>query len=647
MAKNRGRRRRDDVRLMARIAAIVLAVEIPAAMVAAALPVQYWPMSLINGALLVFVCAPIIFFSVVRPYVLERDRAEMSAKQSADELRARNEQFDAALQHMQHGLAMFDAQQRLIVCNQVYAHMFGLSLDEVKPGTTLGQILDARIKRGLFAFGSPEEYRRVLLGEEKGRDSTIHQLSDGRWIAAGREPLAGGGWVATNQDVTDRQRSREQITFMAHHDALTGLPNRALLDETFGYALTSANPGEVVVVHLLDLDHFKNVNDTLGHQAGDKLLQAAASRLRGVVRDADTIARMGGDEFIILQKARAQSNDAEALAKRIIDVLGRPFDIDGHIVSVGASVGIAVSPDDGAAVDQLIRNADLALYQAKGNGRGRHTFFKPEMEDRLIAELTMESDLRKALAAGEFELYFQPIVDLDRDEIVGCEALLRWHHPEKGLVAPGVFIAFAEKCDLINRIGEWALRQACLTAKNWPEHVRVCVNLSPAQFQNTRVLEVIVGALAASGLPPQRLEVEITETVVLRSTAETIATLRNLRDLGVRVALDDFGTGYASLSYLQRFRFDRIKIDHCFTKNIITDPSSLEIVRAVGLLAGGLNIDMTVEGIESREQLDAVRSIGCTEAQGFLFGQPMPAHEIEQVLFSEVERQRTNADAAA
>lgn len=647
MLKDLGWLRGDDLILVARIAAVVLAIEIPVAVVATTLPVSPWAMSLIDAALLVLICAPVIFFWVVRPYVLARDLAEQAMKKSADQLRVRNEQFNAALQNMQHGLAMFDAQQRLIVCNARYAHMYGLSLDDVLPGTPLSQIVEARIQRGIYAFGSPEAYRRELLGLAKERASSIEQFSDGRWFAMSREPLASGGWVSTHKDVTERYRVHERIAFMARHDSLTGLPNRAFFNDTLDQALSRAKQNELVAVHLLDLDRFKYVNDTLGHEAGDKLLQGVTGRLRGAARESDVIARMGGDEFAIVQSALSHPADAAAMAQRIVEAISQPYEIDGQSITIGVSIGIALFPRDGHLVDQIMRNSDLALYRAKGKGRGLCEFFEPEMEERLLEEHIMERDLQRAVANGELELFFQPFVDLEGCKVTGCEALLRWHHPIKGLISPADFIPLAERTELINAIGEWTLRQACAIAAGWPEETRVSVNMSAVQLRHHRALEMIVSALVASDLSPRRLEIEVTETAVLESTAETLNVLRSLRELGVSIAMDDFGTGYASLSYLQKFEFDRLKIDPCFIKNIITDPSSYEIVRAVAMLANGLGMDLTVEGIETHEQLEAVRSVHCTEGQGFLFSRPRPAHEIGPLLESEELQLNGKIEAAA
>jgi diguanylate cyclase (GGDEF)-like protein len=382
------------------------------------------------------------------------------------------------------------------------------------------------------------------------------------------------------------------------------------------------------------------VNDTFGHPAGDKLLKMVADRLRGLVRASDTIARMGGDEFVIVQAPIKDPSEATSLAEQIIRSISEPFDIDGHQAVIGASIGIAVGPGDGLRPDKLLRNADLALYRAKGDGRGVFRFFQPAMDLQMQTRRLMEQDLRKALPAGEFELYYQPVVNLASNEVSGFEALIRWNHPQHGLVSPGTFIPLAEEIGFIVPMGEWVIREACATAARWPGDARVAVNISAVQFRNPGLMQVIVGALAASGLNPTRLEIEITETVLLQNKEATLAVLHQLRALGVRIALDDFGTGYSSLTYLQSFPFDKIKIDRSFVKDITENTGSLNIVRAVAALASGMGMTATAEGVETREQLDSITSEGCTEMQGFLFSKPLPAREIERLFLPEREAQQ-------
>jgi len=446
-------------------------------------------------------------------------------------------------------------------------------------------------------------------------------------------------WSAFGAHIAHVLQLAYRAGHLAMHDVLTGLPNRVLLNERLERALGGMHGAEMVATHILDLDHFKHVNDTLGHSVGDRLLRIVAERLRALVRETDTIARMGGDEFAIVQGNLMQSADAATLAERVIAAVGEPYEIDGHQVVIGTSVGIAVAPGDGAGPEQLMRNADLALYRAKSSGRGTFRLFEPEMNAQMQARRALECDLRKALAGRQFELHYQPVVNLLDNEITGFEALIRWHHPDKGMVPPGAFIPLAEEIGLIVPVGEWVLREACATAARWPQHLNVAVNISPAQLRQPGLLEAVTGALAHSGLAPERLELEITETAHLVDNEATLAVLHRLRALGVRIANDDFGTGYSSLSYLQSFPFDKIKIDRSFVKNIAASAGSLNIVRAVAGLAHGLGITATAEGVESHEQAAKVKAEGCTEMQGFLTSQPLPAEEIERVFLAKLREE--------
>ena len=557
-------------------------------------------------------------------------------RQQEETLRLRNLQFDTAINNMSQGLCFFDAEQRLIVCNDRYVEMYDLPPDRVGPGTPLTEIVDMRFEAGSVPAMSREEYLRwrgKIAISSKPIDSIV-ELRSGRTFKIRHRPMPDCGWVATHEDITEQRQSEVKIEYMAHHDSLTDLANRVLLNERLEHALGQIHQNEMVAIHHLDLDQFKAVNDTFGHPAGDKLLKIVADRLRGLVRETDTIARMGGDEFVIVQAPIADPGDATSLAQRIIDLLGEPFDIDSQQVLIGVSIGIAVGPGDGLSPDKLLRNADLALYRAKGDGRGTFRFFEPVMDLQMQARRIMEQDLRKALLAGEFELYYQPVVNLASQTVSGFEALIRWNHPERGLVSPGTFIPLAEEIGFIVPLGEWVIREACATAARWPGDSRVAINISAVQFRNPGLMQVIVGALATSGLDPTRLEIEITETVLLQNKETTLVVLHQLRALGVRIALDDFGTGYSSLTYLQCFPFDKIKIDRSFVKDITENTGSLNIVRAVAALATGMGMTATAEGVETREQLDRITSEGCTEMQGFLFSRPLPAREIERLFIS-------------
>jgi diguanylate cyclase (GGDEF)-like protein/PAS domain S-box-containing protein len=549
-------------------------------------------------------------------------------------LRVQNVQLDAALNNMVQGLAMFDAEYRLVLCNKRYTEIYGLKPEQVTRGTTLRQIIEHRISNGLLSDRSPEEILDGMLRRraEGSVDQMYNQLSDGRIIAITTQAMGDGGTVTTHQDITDQRRSEAKITHMALHDALTGLPNRVLLHERLDKALARGKRGDILAMHLLDLDHFKRVNDTLGHSAGDRLLQMATDRLRSLMRDTDTIARLGGDEFAIVQVGVSQPTDAASLALRVIETISEPYAVDEHQVVIGASVGIALGPRDGCSPEQLMRSADTALYRAKGEGRGTFCFFERQMDADMQERHALERDLRQAFSKAQFELYFQPIVDLARDDINGFEALLRWHHPERGLVPPDTFIPLAEELGLIIPIGEWVIRQACAIGAQWPEDLKIAVNLSPAQFRSPGLLAVVLSALGSSGLAPERLELEITETVLIHDGKTTLDLLYQLRGLGVRIAMDDFGTGYSSLSYLQSFPFDRIKIDRSFVSDVVASTGSLNIVRAIAGLAKGLGMATTAEGVETREQLAVVTSEGCTEMQGYLFSRPMPVQDVQQLL---------------
>jgi diguanylate cyclase (GGDEF)-like protein len=381
-------------------------------------------------------------------------------------------------------------------------------------------------------------------------------------------------------------------------------------------------------VHYLDLDHFKTVNDTLGHPIGDELLRNVADRLRACVRDTEFVARVGGDEFAIVQRSIESPKQAGALARRVRDTLSEPYDIQGHVAVVNASVGIAVAPGDGNAPDVLIKNADMALYRAKGEGRGTYRFFAPEMDARMQQRRALELALRDGLAQGQFELYYQPVLDAASGTIVSCEALIRWHHPDRGMIAPAEFIPVAEEIGLIVPLGDWVLRRACEDAAAWPDRIKIAINLSPTQIASRNLVPSVVQTLAAARLNPSRLTVEITEAVLLRNSEATVATLYQLRSLGIQIALDDFGTGFSSLSYLRSFPFDKLKIDRCFIAGLADSAEDVSIVRAVTGLARSLRMTTTAEGVETGQQLAQVRDLGCTEMQGNLFSPPLPVRDV-------------------
>ena len=570
---------------------------------------------------------------------LETKKQELTEQKA--QLEVQNLRFDAALNNMSQGLCMFDENMDLVVCNVSYARIYALPPQLTQPGTSFRSIVEHRMASGMHVDQSPEEHVREVLNSTADRRpfTRMRELADGRVIVIKQHPMAGGGWLSTHEDVTEYRRIEARMAYMSRHDSLTDLPNRASLRSRLEEAIANTGENENVALLNLDLDSFKEINDTLGHHAGDHLLRQVAERLRTCVGDVDTIARPVGDEFSIVQIAPDQPFAATSLAARIIEALDAPFSYEGQAVILGGSLGIAVSPGDGNEADALLRNADIALHRAKAEGRGSYRFFEVGMDADMQARRQLQVDLRAALGNKEFELFYQPVVNLERNEISGFEALLRWHHPVRGSISPAQFIPVAEETGLIVPIGEWVLRQACAQAASWPSHVKVAVNLSPVQFRAQNLVQMVFAALAASGLAAQRLELEITESVLLQDNAATLATLHQLRSLGVRIAMDDFGTGYSSLSYLRSFPFDKIKIDRRFVSDLSdTAEGSLAILRAVANLGHDLGMTTTAEGVETEEQVNKVRAEGCTEMQGYFFSPPRPMRDIEKMFLASCER---------
>lgn len=486
-----------------------------------------------------------------------------------------------------------------------------------------------------------EEHSRALgqIGEvyQSGRNWR-HLKADGQEIEVltfgRRVPFNGRECVLVSAvDITERRQAEARIAYMAHHDALTDLPNRVMFQDRLRQDLDRSRlSNRSVAVLCIDLDLFKNVNDSFGHPMGDRLLTMVAERLTSDVCADNLVARLGGDEFAMILETDASPNEASDHAARLIEALSAPYDIDSLEIVIGASIGIAISPGDGETSEELLRNADMALYRAKSEGGGVHHFFEKEMDRQAQKRRDMEIDLRRALANGEFELHYQPLVDLEQDCIVAFESLLRWKHPVKGMISPADFIPVAEDIGLIVPLGEWVLREACMQAAKWPSQIKVAVNLSPIQFRNRNLTQSVFTALAQSGLSPQRLELEITESIFLADSEANLATLHQLREFGVRISMDDFGTGYSSLSYLRSFPFDKIKIDRSFVRDLAERPDCVAIIRAISGLGRSLNISTTAEGVETMDQLDRLRAEGCTEVQGFLFSAARPASEIDALL---------------
>ncbi len=712
---------------------------------------------IIAGSILTLIVLIVMFFGATQQaHILATADELQRSKQSIEQS---NLLLHTALKNMVHGLCMFDSEQRLVVCNERYAEMYGLGPEEVKPGTTLRSILEARVRAGMSPQDT-EQYIDARLGEVAKRLPYYVEnvLRNGYIYAVNHRPMPEGGWVATHiditeqrraeqeldetrkflisiienipvsvvvkdaktrkyllvnrafetmlgiprsemldrtsfdihrskdakniddadteslqdsdhinykeievntpmrgprmqstrriviknnrgeakciiaviEDVTERKKAEQRIAFLAHHDALTGLANRAaLIQKIEEAAARQRRLQEPFTVLLLDLDRFKQVNDTLGHPAGDALLIEVATRLKSLLRETDVLARLGGDEFAVIQAGESDQREAaKSLAERIIEILRQPFEIDGGNISIGTSIGIALAFENETGSDDLLKMADLALYRAKSAGRNGYCFFDPEMSEIATARQEIESDLRRAVKQNEFELHYQPIVDSKTRRICSAEALVRWRHPTKGLIYPDLFIPLAEETGLITQIGDWVLRAACTEAATWPAAVKVAVNLSLVQFRKTNLPDLVMGVLADTGLPPERLELEITETALIESAAECLPALRQFKAMGITIVLDDFGTGYSSLSQLAMFPFDRIKIDKSFTQNLTKRSECAAIISATLTLAQSLDIATTAEGVETVDQYRLLRLAGVTSLQGYLFKRPGPASEI-------------------
>jgi diguanylate cyclase (GGDEF)-like protein/PAS domain S-box-containing protein len=709
---------------------------------------------LIGGGAFSVLAITIVFLLIVRQ--LSRGHRWSKQRLALQKLR-----LDTAVNNMSQGLLLFDASERIVVCNQRYIRMYGLSPDVVKPGCALRDLILHRKQAGTITGDVDEYYSSLLRDLARGKATEkIIETPDKRSIRILNQPLANGGWVVTHEDitearnaeqerdrsrkfldliidnvpttiivkdarsrqvvlinrsgeahlgasrdqiigktarelrpmqiadtidaqdeqllasngcllldehtvdasengprfvtskklvipddkgepqyllsviedVTERKRSEKRIAHLAHYDALTDLPNRVLFRDKLEQALKRVSRGDRLAVLYVDLDQFKTINDTLGHPVGDELLKVVATRLRSCVRDIDVVGRLSGDEFAIIQSAIAEPSDVIDLATRMHKALKEPCDAGGHQLVAEASIGIALAPDDGTDPDQLLKNADLAMYAAKAAGRGFYCFFEPAMDAQMKARRKLEFDLREAIMCEGLELHYQPLVDLQDNKIVGCECLLRWRHREGGMIPPADFIPVAEETGLIAPLGEWVLRTACAEVALWPEHIKVAVNVSPVQFKAGNFVQTVIGALATSRLPARRLELEITEAVLIGDDEAALAVLHQLRDLGVRIALDDFGTGYSSLSYLQRFPFDKVKIDRSFIKDVEKPDGSLAIVQAVISIAKSRNMTTTAEGIETESQMEMLRALGCTEMQGFLFSPALPGADFLALL---------------
>jgi diguanylate cyclase (GGDEF)-like protein len=591
-----------------------------------------------GGALIIGLCSVFLlrglngqFRRLIASEASIAEREGQLARQ-ANQLASANMQIDAALNNITQGLLMFDDNARIVVVNRRYLDMYGLSPDVVKPGCPLRGLIEHRKDVGLFK-GDPKQYCEDIINTiRQGRTSTqLIETTDGRTVYAVQQPMAHGGWVVTHDDITERRRAEEHMSHMARHDLLTGLANRMQLLEKMQEALARLRrKGEVFTVFVFDLDLFKAVNDSLGHPVGDALLKAVAQRIRSCTRDLDTVARLGGDEFALLQIVeRDQRESAIILANRLLESIGAPYEVDGHQIVIGTSIGVVLAPADGTEPDQLLKNADLALYRAKAEGRNGFRLFEAEMDAEARARHALQTDLRTAIAQQQFELHYQTVFEASSRKVCGAEALVRWIHPQRGLIGPGEFIPVAEEIGMIGPLGQWVLRKACGEATKWPADIKLAVNLSPAQFRSCNLVDMVTAALVDSGLPPERLEIEITESVLLQKNDANLSVLHQLKSLGISIVLDDFGTGYSSLSYLRMFPFDKIKIDRSFVGELSNRADCAAIVCAVTGLGRGLDIVTTAEGVETEEQFDLLRAAGVDQVQGFLLSRPCLASKLD------------------
>jgi diguanylate cyclase (GGDEF)-like protein len=548
-------------------------------------------------------------------------------------LKLQHRRLDIAVGNMTQGLLLFDASERLVVCNRRYVEMFRLSPGIVKPGRNLREVIQHRKDVGSFV-GDVDAYCEFVRGAAKTgeRTQTLAETPDGRWMQVVNEPLNEGGWVSTIDDVTEQRRSEEKIARLALYDSLTELPNRASFLKHLRQELANCSDQRSTAVLFLDTDEFKAVNDSLGHHVGDQLLKSIAHRLQGCLGPEDFLARLGGDEFAIVVSGITGEDQLLPLIDRLYEAVRGPHTCGIHSLPSDTSIGIALAPRDGSACEEVLQNADLAMYDAKSAGRKTFRFFEPSMERKARERRLLELDLRSALENDQIDVHYQPILDLHSNLIVGCEALARWRHPERGFVSPADFIPVAEQSGLIEKLGEIVLRKACRQAAAWPDHIKMAVNVSPVQFKCRLLALKVVSALAESGLSPHRLEIEITEAVLIGDDDAALKTLHELRAAGVGVALDDFGTGYSSLSYLRKFPFDKIKIDRSFIEGLAQEGGSSGIVRAVVALASEHRMVTTAEGVETEQQRKMLQQLHCDQMQGFLLSRPKSAPEIATML---------------
>lgn len=560
-------------------------------------------------------------------------RANEELYQREIELRGRNLILDTAVSTIAQGLCVYDEDQRVVISNPQFATMYGLAADAIRPGMALRDVVQLRIDNGVYAGASPEAYVTERLAPVYKPQNSIHHLNNGRIIAVARRPTSDRGWVTTHEDITERHEMEQQLKQLAQYDALTGLLHRGSLRDRLEQEISGSRRGTIrLAVLVIAIDRFGELNHTLGHAAGDALLKSFAKRLEGSGRRSSILGRLGDDTFALVDVVEHPGRDATELAVRLLEDIRKPFTIDDTTVDITATIGIAVYPADGQNADMLIKNAALALDHGKREKRDFYHFFQAGLDQEVRARRSLERDLKVAVEQRQFELHYQPIVNLASNELVGFEALLRWRHPERGLIPPAQFIPLAEDTGAITPIGEWAVQQACLEAMNWPNHLTISVNIGLTQFWSAGFVPSIIKALASSGLPAQRLEIEVTERLIQDHSEEALKVLKRVADLGVLVALDDFGVGFSSLTYMSAFRFHKVKIDRSFVSALETRSDARVIVRTLARLGTGLGVITTAEGVETKGQLDAVRTDGCTEMQGYYFSPPRSAAEIRKFL---------------
>jgi diguanylate cyclase (GGDEF)-like protein len=534
----------------------------------------------------------------------------------------------AALDNMAQGLSMFAPDGRMITSNRQYREMYALPEALCRPGVSAEDIVSHQVSLGVWP-GELSEYGPIIWQTAAHSDHELNLL-DGRTIKIHRRALADGTLVSTHDDVTEQRATQTRIAHLARHDPLTELANRNHFSDELKLAL--AGDKRPIAMHTIDLDYFKEINDAFGHPAGDTVLETVADRLRKSVREGDLVGRLGGDEFVILQQSMSTENDASNLAERVARILIEPVYIDGAKVEISASVGAAVAHDLEVSAEALMRRSDVALYCAKGDGRSTYRMYKPEMDINLREKKQLEREIKAADHSKDFELYYQPILDLACGEVVSFEALIRWRHPVEGLILPGRFIHAAEESGAIRPIGNWVMHAACLEAIKWPQSVKVAVNVSPMQLRDPSFIDSVASAISSSGICPSRLQMEITESILLQDTEATLRVLAKLKDLGVGISVDDFGTGYSSLSYLRKFSFDTLKIDQSFTRDMVFDKEARAIVESTLGLAHKLGMTTVGEGVETIEQMRLLRTMSCTKVQGYLINRPHPASEIPAML---------------